>query len=275
VTLSLLDADIVCYQAAAAAQTTIDDEVFASLTRAKSYAVDTIDTWHMKSGCDSPFLVWSPASRTNFRHLVWADYKGGRSEKPVVYWALREYLEDRYPSKSVEYLEADDLLAQMIHHPGTPEGSVIVSIDKDLKTVPECYLLNPTKMEFPEWTSQAKADRWWLTQTLTGDPVDGFKGAKGVGIKAADKALSPLFTRRRGPDDQPLYGFDLPKALQVSADLYKAKGHTFDDFLTNARMARMLRRGEYDGKLKRIKLWHPSEDVWLDLPAKETKQNEN
>lgn len=75
--------------------------------------------------------------KENFRNdiAVTVPYKGNRkSEKPVHYHLLREYLVDAWAATVSQGIEADDMLAIRATELG--ESSVIVSLDKDLDQVP-------------------------------------------------------------------------------------------------------------------------------------------
>ena len=63
----------------------------------------------------------------------------------------------------------------------------IVSDDKDMKTIP-CRLYRPMSREHFIIDEQ-EADRNFLTQCLTGDITDGYKGLEGIGEKRAATIL--------------------------------------------------------------------------------------
>ena len=88
--------------------------------------------------------------------------------------------------------------------------------------------------------SLEEADRWFWTQCLTGDPVDGYKGVPGIGAKGAEKILSKA---------------EDPWQAIVAA--YDKAQLTVDDAILNARLARILRPGEYNSTTKEPILWNP------------------
>ena len=112
---------------------------------------------------------------------------------------------------------------------------VIVSEDKDLKTVPcklwrSGELLNITKEE---------ADYNHLFQTLTGDTTDGYSGLRGVGeVKAKTILIVPTWA-------------------SVEAAFIKA-GYTKEDALIQARLSRILRFEDYNFEYGVPNMWSPS-----------------
>jgi 5'-3' exonuclease len=137
----------------------------------------------------------------------------------------------RYP-----LLEADDALGLECHL--DPSDFILVSPDKDMKQI-SCRLFNGEE-EFN--VTPEEADYWFWTQTITGDPVDGYKGIPGVGAVGAKKILD----NAEDPWQAVLAG-------------YEKAGLSFDDALRNARLARILRPGEYNSTTKEPILWTPQE----------------
>ena len=114
----------------------------------------------------------------------------------------------------------------------------MVSDDKDLRTIP-CKLYRPMADEKLDIT-QKQADTHFLTQTLTGDPTDGYSGCKGVGAKTAEKILG-----------------NRPAWSSVEQAFLKA-GMSKADALTQARLARILRWDDWDEAKGEPKLWQPN-----------------
>ena len=136
-------------------------------------------------------------------------------------------------------LEADDVMGIMATEPSIDER-IIVSIDKDMKTIP-CNLSadGQTVTVIP----QRMADYWFMIQTLTGDKTDGYDGIEGVGIKTAEKLIKKY-------TNVPL--LDLWKIVKK---IYVDKGYTEAEALQQARVARILRHGDYNKKTGEVKLW--------------------
>jgi len=262
-TVALLDADVINYQAAASAQRDYGGELFVDISGAIEDAVTQIEKEMLHAGCDSVILVYSPKKSNNWRKLVMPLYKMHRkaTPKPVCYGELREELEKRYKHISIDWLEGDDIFHML--HRKIPD-SVIVSIDKDMYTVPEAMYLRPHTMAFPAVTSQAYADKFWLYQVLIGDSTDGYKGCMGIGPKKAEVILKPFFKVEMDDDGNHHESFDFDGAWAAVVDTYRSKGQT--NWLEQAQMARILREGDYDSENKRIRLFNPDKEEWLQLP---------
>lgn len=125
----------------------------------------------------------------NFRLGIDPDYKSNRSSlsKPLHYDALLEYLVCKLGAIPCNGQEADDAVS--ILHCIDPEGTVIVSIDKDLDNTPGLHY-NPDKPEDGIYrVTPATAAFNYYTQLLTGDSTDGIVGIKGMGPVGASKIL--------------------------------------------------------------------------------------
>jgi DNA polymerase-1 len=177
----------------------------------------------------------------NFRKDVLPSYKDKRKDKrkPLALKELREYVIKKHRGIVWDNLEADDVMGIMATEP-TDEERIIVSIDKDLKTVP-CNLSvdGLTVQNIPT----RLADYWFMIQTLTGDKVDGYDGVEGIGIKTAEKLIKKY-------TNVPL--LDL---WNIVKKIYVDKGYTEAEALQQARVARILRHGEYNKKTGEVKLW--------------------
>jgi 5'-3' exonuclease len=193
------------------------------------------------SSLEADDYVVALTDTANFRKDVLTSYKDNRKEKrkPMVLPVLREYVKEKHNGVSWKNLEADDVLGIMATEP-TDEERVVVSIDKDLRTVP-CQLSSDGLNI--ETIPERLADYWFMIQTMTGDKVDGYDGIEGVGIKTAEKLIKKY-------TNVPL--LDLWK---IVVGIYKDKGYTAKEALQQARVARILRHGEYNKKTGKVKLW--------------------
>jgi DNA polymerase-1 len=241
--LLLIDADIPCYRAASACETEVDwgDDVWSIYTdvaKAKELFVGYIDKFIEDTKCSELKLCYT--ARDNFRNEVYPAYKGNRkSRKPVGYGALKEWSKTLYPFFEKPTLEADDCMGILATK--FKGKTMIVTMDKDLKTIPGTLWhldqkLNGKKLQ----VSEKDAWAWFLTQALTGDVTDGFPGCPGVGPVSAKKLL-----------DSKGYVWETVKQAYIKAGL------TEEDALTQARCARILHESDWDFENNQVKLWNP------------------
>jgi DNA polymerase-1 len=243
-----IDGDMLLYRAAFAAEKEIrwDDDIFT----VHSDFSDLKDSYIMVTDCiceildayedngDEITMVFS--DRYTFRHELNLLYKAHRRDKrsPLGINDLREWACDEWKSLRVDRLEADDVLG--IIGSRDPDGSVIVSGDKDFATVP-CTWYNFLKDDLRKITKM-EADFQHLVQTLAGDATDGYFGVPRVGLKTAEKILN-----KDGAE------------WQTVVNTYEKAGMTEEDALLNARMAFILRDGYYNKETKEITLWTPTQ----------------
>ena len=76
--------------------------------------------------------------------------------------------------------------------------------------------------------------------------MDGYSGCPGIGPKRAARILDGVFGDPGGPGD-----WDAVVKTYVKAGLSE------EEALVQARVARILRWGEYDRKKGKVKLWNP------------------
>ena len=232
----LVDGDIVAYKAAVIAETPIDwgngvwtlhaheKDVIGSMEEFMSKIIE-------ESGCDK--VITCLSGDKLYRKDVAPYYKANRkgTRKPMLLNFAKKYLADNYNGKVEDRLEADDLLGIL---GSADKNTVIWSIDKDLLTIPAYHLLDGKVTE----VDQEEADYWFLYQTLVGDSTDNYKGCPTVGAKTADKLLQE-------------HGATWQTVVNAFAD----KGLGEEVAVENARLARILRDGEYDFKTQEVSLW--------------------
>jgi len=243
----LVDADIVAFKFAAKGQRKY----------AFGIAVDDLDTvtpkvdeWlaELKEDLKATDLIicLSSPSAEGWRKDVLPSYKENRTdvEKPVLLMALKDHMENNYPSYRKPRLEADDIMGILsTHHTLIPGKRTIVSEDKDMKTIPG-WLFNPAKDSKPRLISETEADHWHMYQTIVGDTTDGYKGCPGAGPVKADKTL--LWAENDGVD-----------VWSLIVGLFMEKGLTEEDALVQARVSRICRSSDYDFKTQQVILWNP------------------
>jgi DNA polymerase-1 len=234
----LIDADILIYQSAASHEEATEVEPgywtwFVDEKKVKETIKDKLTYYMDHLGGTEYHLCLSDV--TNFRRQLATTYKGKRSNlrRPILLKKLRQdFIDDG--AIVMPNLEADDVMGIMST---SNENSIIISIDKDMQTIPGRYFKD-TETGVKE-ISVDQADYYHMYQTLIGDAVDGYSGIKGVGPVAAQKILE------RGTDWE-----------NVLSAFTKAK-YTEEYALTQARMARILRAEDWDEERQEVKLWNP------------------
>lgn len=262
---ALIDADIYAYQVAAANQQVIDfgDEEGPIVSQKKSLDEccarldENISEVSGKLGVDHTIACLT--HEYEFRKQIMPAYKGHRdpAKKPAYLKALKQHLIDTWAYYKKPGLEADDCMGILSTHPTLiPGKKVIVSIDKDLESIPG-WLFNPDKDSKPRKVTEAEADRRFYMQVLTGDATDGYKGCPGVGPVGAAKILDAVPLCALGRDRKQHPELLTPWHRIVMA--YAMKGLTEADALLQARVARICRHTDYDYKKQEVKLWTPQE----------------
>ena len=188
--------------------------------------------------------------KNNFRYAIYPRYKSNRRgiRKAAGYGALREWLANNYESVILPNVEADDVLGLM-----AGPDDLIYSKDKDLRTIKGVHM--EANGELTEVT-ELEANRNFYKQVLTGDSTDGYPGCPMVGASAK------LFS---SPQWQRCYTEGDFWAV-VKAQYFKQTAKLFDKHevtdpvrfcLQMARVARILRPGEYDHDKEKPVLWEP------------------
>ena len=244
-TTLLIDGDILLYRESSAVEEAFDwgDDIW-TLTGDAAVAKQAIDVWiaHHKELLEADKVVITLTGPENWRKDVLPTYKNNRKgkRKPVVFPALREYCRATYRTVEFNTLEADDVMG-LLATDGLRKidgKKIIVSEDKDMKTIPG-YLYNPNHSEEGvQCLSKHQADRHHLTQALMGDLTDGYPGCPGVGPKTAEKIL-------------------IEGTWEEVLGAYLKAGLTEEDALIQARVARILRKGEFSVRTQKVKLWNP------------------
>lgn len=220
-------------------------------------------------------IAWS--DRPNFRYGLLDSYKAKRKEtrKPLGYKAFEQRMKDASElgiSVFEPKLEGDDVMG--ILGSGAKhfkyKKAVLISVDKDFKTIPDCDFYHLTDGNIHPQTLE-DADRFWWWQALKGDIVDGYSGIPGMGDKAASDFL-----------DDPWYVQEVTKVLKTgknagtektswetvkdvgdktmwecAVSLAAKQGLSESELLVQFQCARILRYGDYDHKCQQIKLWKP------------------
>ena len=244
----LIDGDLIAYRTCMSKETAVDwgeglwtlhcfeDDVKAGINNYLSAFRENIPN-------SRPIIYLS--STENFRKGVDPSYKSNRAatRKPICLKVIREWMIFELGAVIVQGLEADDLLG--IHGTDPAKKTVVVSDDKDMRTLP-CVLWN-SKAKMLETISLDQADYNHMIQTLTGDATDGYAGCPSVGPKTAEKILTPK------PDQQRTPSFMWEQVVKA----FDKAGLSEEEALRQARLARILRHGEFSFDTGKPVLWEP------------------
>jgi len=235
----LIDGDIVAYRYSSTVEQEVDwgDDVWSlwsDAKEAKQLILQYLD--HLVEATAADDFVFTFSDKDNFRKAIYPDYKHNRKgkRKPTCYKGVKTWLESEYESIEMPGLEGDDVMG-ILATSGKYEETVIVSEDKDMKTIPG-LLWRAAEMEE---ISEEYADYYHLYQTLVGDATDGYKGCKGIGDKRATDILSKDPT------------------WEAVVKAYEKAGQTEEEALVQARLARILRASDYNTQTKEPILWTP------------------
>lgn len=240
---ALIDADVLVYQAAAAATTTMEasfgDDLVLFPTVSVGEACAIFD--HLVEGIrditEADSMKFALSAPTNFRKRLYDQYKANRKgDRPMAYGHLREHAVDKYSATWVEDLEGDDLIGI-----NSGPGTVIWSIDKDMRTLPGLHVDLDTGDIID--VSPEDALRNWMTQTLTGDASDNYPGCRGIGKVRAQRMLE---------DVEPTIEAMWPVVVAA----YNKTGQGETEALLMARLARILQPNDYENE--KVKLWTPT-----------------
>ena len=247
----LIDGDITLYEVCLACEYAVDwgDDMWTLHSDLRE-ACQRFDGWvrsmQEQLSADSSVLTFS--SKSNWRKTLLPSYKRNRKgkRKPLIYPQLKEYAESAYKSFSFSSLEADDVLGLLAGGFGGRDASIkaadekiIVTIDKDLLTVPGLHFYYNKPEDGIVQVSEEQADANHLMQAIAGDPVDGYPGCPGLGPVRASRLIS----------ENPCW--------DTVVTAYAKAGLTEDDARLQAQVARILRWGDYNIRTEEVKVWMP------------------
>lgn len=171
-------------------------------------------------------------------------YKGNRdaAHRPTHEVAIREYIENTYPTVVSYGEEADDALGITQLQLGGLE-SVIATTDKDLHMIPGLKY-NFVKKE-KVYVTEDEGMRHFFHQLLTGDVVDNIPGLPGIGKVKADRML---------------YGKNVEEQWYAVVQKYmEVIGEKWLEYLTEQGRLLWIRREPGE-------MWTPNVDT-LDVPS--------
>lgn len=245
--VAFIDADIILHRAVSFVEKEFDGEEVADWRQAMKFFDHILRNWLNEVGEVSDyFLVLSVGP--NFRKDLYSEYKANRKDiipHPALD-PLKQEVMELDGAIWEEGIEADDLIG--IRCSEDQKNHVAVSADKDFATVP-CQLVIPAShgraKPIRETFSEDVANMNWLRQAMTGDTIDNYKGIPGIGPKKAEKIIP-----RPAPLD---VMWENVRRAFIDAQMSEA------DALLMARIARILRDGDYDFENKKVRLWEPTD----------------
>lgn len=225
----------------------------------------------------------------NWRLNVLDSYKGNRAakRKPVGYPDFCQKMMEHYPiGYRVNNREGDDTLGILMSNPQAEgfDRIIGVSCDKDFNTIPgDFFWLTPMKLVRNDVYA---ADKWHMRQTMMGDTTDGYGGIPGVGeafegdlmawldepkmyelyehelLRGKNKGKTETRMRSYTPEEYARHVNApedwTPSLWDCMVSLAEANGMSEEDLLVQARVARILRYGEWNEETGEPILWTPS-----------------
>lgn len=240
----LIDGDILAFRAVQAHHHAVEWEpnlwtYHVDFAGAKARMEEQVEKLRLETGADETILGLT--SRVNFRTALLPTYKAHRKPKPPGYSAFVSWVEERFETCMKEGLEGDDVLGILLTSDILPGEKVLWSDDKDLGQIPGLHWRNGELLT----VTPEQGFLLHVKQTLMGDAVDNYAGLKGYGPKTAE-----AFLRTHAE-------FTPPAMWDAVVNLYLKAGHTYDDFLVQARVARILDHTLFNTQTKEPILWTP------------------
>jgi DNA polymerase-1 len=235
-TTLVIDGDIVAYQVAAGAESPVNwGDGLWTLHAFEDDVMKGIDEFvsRLMEKANTDKVEVAISDKHNFRKDVADYYKANRSttRKPMLLQFAKDYMADEYNGVIWKNLEADDVLGIKVT---SSDEYIIWSADKDLKTCQGRHLTDEGEVIIDE----QEADYWFYTQVLTGDSTDNYPGCPKVGAKTAEKLLAEK------------------SDWDTVVAAYSRQNLSEEVALEQARLARILRNGEYNIETGEVELWN-------------------
>ena len=240
----VVDGSLFVYRIATALEepTRWEDDIWTLHADAKlgKRVIDTtLGNYKTKLNCDK--IIIAEDHKDNFRHSLYPEYKSHRKKvrKPIIVKPLKEYLKENYESVSLPGLEGDDVCGILATKPGNKDKIVVLSGDKDMRTIPGIHHF--IHDDSTEVVDEKTANYNFMYQTLVGDLTDGFGGCPTIGGVKASRVLANKK--------------DLPEMWEAVVAEYEKQKLDKKYALTQARLARILRASDWDSKKEKTILW--------------------
>ena len=189
----VVDGSLFVYRIATALEepTRWEDDIWTLHADAKlgKRVIDTtLGNYKTKLNCDK--IIIAEDHKDNFRHSIYPEYKSHRKKvrKPIIVKPLKEYLKENYESVSLPGLEGDDVCGILATKPGNKDKIVVLSGDKDMRTIPGIHHF--IHDDSTEVVDEKTANYNFMYQTLVGDLTDGFGGCPTIGGVKASRVLA-------------------------------------------------------------------------------------
>lgn len=279
----LLDGDVFAYQGAATSEYVMNlgstYHLMADMDEAQRHVRNNIESVRKEIRGKVVVNTLSCPSRKYWRHDVLPEYKGARQKQygvsgPICLGDLKDWMATEYETYRWENMEADDVMGILATDPNfLPDyRKVIVSIDKDMRTIPDVWIFNPDKDYQPWYNTKEEADKWFLAQAIGGDTTDGYSGCRGMSTESASAFLDAQWFwdtyehtfksgARKGTTEVRWRKEDPRSTWENIVSLFVKAGQSEEEALINARVARILTNDMYDRETGEVKLWLPSQEL--------------
>ncbi len=241
--IMLVDGDLLAYRITSSLEEPIDwgDDIWtlwSDLKKGKQLFLQSIGFYLGLTKSFKAIICFS--DKNNFRKKLDSVYKSFRKKirKPICYKPLREWIEETHETVSYKNLEGDDVIG-LLATGKYKNNCVIVSGDKDMRTIP-CPQVCIVDDQI-EIIDENLADYNFCTQVLKGDSSDGYTGLVGCGTIKASRIL----TDKKKLSEQ----------WEAVLREYTRAKYSIDDAYHQARLAIILREGEYNYATNKPKLW--------------------
>lgn len=279
----VMDGDWLVYQAMSAAEfdASWEDEVWhrcCDHAKAREILYESIKNYaaRKKAWSGAPIIL-AFTDRINWRKtLVDPTYKENRAvvKKPVGYFEFLDsvWADPKFLSVLEPRLEGDDCMGIIGSNPlqFNSNKAVLVSCDKDFKTVPDCDFLWCTTGDILTQTSET-ADHWHIYQTMKGDITDGYGGIPGCGETFVEDFLenpvvyyqvTKVLKSGKNKGQEVIQWTSRPlepgESLWTAIVSVGAKAGVDEEFIVKqGQMARILRDTDYNIETGEITLWKP------------------